>query len=69
MRASDIHYKYQAVRSLALSAFFLFSWMTVEPMKDPITDRPTTRMKAGRRTAHSRAGKYACIALEESKKG
>ena len=58
-----------AVRSLACWAFFLFSAATVEPKKAPITERPTTRMKAGIRTAHSLAGKYAWIGLELSKKG
>jgi hypothetical protein len=45
-----------AVLSLACCAFFRFSLIIVEPKKSPIADSPTTKMKAGSLTAHSRAG-------------
>ncbi len=45
-----------AVLSLACCAFLCFSLITVEPRKSPIADSPTTKMKAGSLTAHSREG-------------
>lgn len=47
----------QAALSFAFCAFFLFSFMIVEPTKKPIPESPTTRTNAGSRIAHSRAGK------------
>jgi len=47
----------QAALSFAFCAFFLFSFMTVEPMNKPMPESPTTRRNAGKRIAHSRAGK------------
>lgn len=47
----------QAALSFAFCAFFLFSFLIVEPMKKPIPESPTTSTNAGSRIAHSRAGK------------
>lgn len=59
----------QAALSLAFWAFFLFSFMIVEPTNKPIPESPMTRRNAGSRTAHSRAGKKLCMGLDASKKG
>lgn len=58
-----------AVLSRACSAFLRFSAIIVEPKNTPITESPTTRMKAGSLTAHSRAGNQLWIGLELSKNG
>ena len=47
----------------------LWSWMILNPTKNPIADIPRTRMNAGIRTAHSRAGNQACIGLVSLKTG
>jgi hypothetical protein len=53
----------------AFAAFLRFSFTMVEPTKNPIPVRPTKRMNAGRRIAHSRGGKKSCRGLDASKKG
>jgi len=45
-----------AVLSLACCDFLRFSLIIVEPKKSPMADSPTTKMKAGSLTAHSREG-------------
>jgi len=63
--------EYEALCSPALGflRLLLVSRIIVVPMNVPMADRPMTRMKAGRRTAHSRGGNHACMGLDASKNG